>query len=198
MYGGPAGPDAAIELSGSWSSKLGSEAREWLIVLADGLDDSDLRPMAIMTFEALYTSTGMIQMGYEMLDVDKKTIRALAATIWADLRDRDFRPGELRSRAGTLISAIAGWLPEHTGAQALERGNSLLGRRSDGTWGEMTVPPQPSSNDEEATEGALPGLEYANGYMDGVIRSDEMSYLDEEPQELDVDFDPEEFWKSLE
>jgi hypothetical protein len=158
---------------------------EWLFVLLDGLEEPDLMPLAVITFEGLFTSTGAVQLGHEMLDVTKGDVSRLAVHIWASLGDREFPPGELRERVGHLISAISARLPAEDERRALEHADWLLGRAE-------SERPQPARRvvlaDEAdpfaGTDAAhVPGLEelaYTDGYMEGVMKGLELEDNDDD------------------
>jgi len=169
---------------------MGRKSLEWLMVLADSLDDPELRPMAIMTFEALFTSTGMIQMGHEMLGIDRDSLLPLSQNIWEGLRELEFEPGELRSRAGTVLAGIYSFLPPRLGEPALRHANYLLGRDVDE---DDFIRRVAIGNGAAESDDSIPGLDYTDGYMDGVLKGDELNFEDDEPCEVTVSFEGTEF-----
>lgn len=107
---------------------MNSDVLHTLQIMADHLDEPDRRALAIMTFEGIFDSTGMVDMGYNLIGLEGEDRKMLSVLIFQHLRHTHFEPGELRIRAGRLLAGISGSLPYEMKREAQRKSKRLLGR----------------------------------------------------------------------
>lgn len=106
---------------------ISKEVLHTLQIMADQLDDPERRALSIMLFEGIFSSAGMISMGYDLIDLDGEDRKFLAVMIFQHLKSSEFEPGELRVRVGKLLAGISSSLPYQMELEARDIASELLG-----------------------------------------------------------------------